>query len=194
MAVILTALLSLLAAATTASPTPGGWQDHGRPFAQTDAGPVLGFERTVPDAKYKLNVFHGVPFAAPPVRWSPPVPPAPWDKPRDASTLTPACMQQFNYPEARRNLVMGWFNTPPPPESEDCLYLHVYAPVTKKPSAVLVWIYGGSNLYGSNWNPKYDGGILAANEDIVMVILNYRTNLFGFPGADVLPEEERNLG
>lgn len=197
MTTILTTLLGLLAAKTSASPAPAGWQDHGspaRPVAQTDAGPVMGFRQTVPDAKYKLNTYLGVPFATPPERWSPPVPPSPWTEPYDASTIGPACIQQFNYPAERRSAILQWFNSPAAPESEDCLFVNVYSPITKKPKPVMVWIYGGGNLYGSNFNPAYHGENLAANEDIVTVILNYRTNLFGFPGADVLPATERNLG
>jgi carboxylesterase type B len=194
MALFFAELLCCFAAIAKASPAPYDWRDNGRPHALTDAGPVIGNTRTVPDANYDLNVYLGVPFAAPPERWLPPVPPTPWEEPYDASTISPACIQQFNYPEARRNLILQWFNTPAAPESEDCLYLNVYAPRTKKPSPVMVWIYGGGNLYGSNFNPLYNGEVLAANEDVVTVMLNYRTNVFGFPGAAELPVAERNLG
>jgi carboxylesterase type B len=194
MALLLAGVITVFAALANASPTATDWQDHGRPYAQTDAGPVVGFIETVPNAVYDLNVYLGIPFAAPPERWTVPEPPSPWEKPYDASSIGPACIQQFNYPEARRSLILKWFNTPAAPESEDCLYLNVYAPKTKEPKPVMVWIYGGGNLYGSNFNPLYDGENLAANEGVVTVILNYRTNVFGFPGADELPLTGRNLG
>lgn len=187
-------LVSLAATLAGASPTWHDWHDYGKPYALTDAGPVVGFKQTVPEATYDLNVYLGVPFAAPPERWGAPVPPSPWKKPYVASTISPACIQQFNYPEARRSIILQWFNTPAPPESEDCLYLNVYAPRTKEPKPVMVWIYGGGNLYGSNFQPLYSGASLAANEGVVTVILNYRTNVFGFPGADELELTERNLG
>lgn len=44
------------------------------------------------------------------------------------------------------------FNYPPLPESEDCLYLNVFAPSTPAPAggrAVLFWIYGGSLQSGN---------------------------------------------
>lgn len=37
----------------------------------------------------------------------------------------------------------------------------------------------------------YNGSDIAGTEDIVLVTLNYRTNIFGFPGA---PDEPQNLG
>lgn len=194
MAHLILVLVCLLAATANTTPAQHGWHDNGRPYADTDAGPVLGIEKTIPGAKYTLNTYLGVPFAAPPERWSAPTRPTPWKEPHDASTISPACIQQFNYPEARRNQILEWFNNPPAPESEDCLYLNIYAPKTRRPNAVMVWIYGGGNNYGSNFNPMYNGENLAANEGVVTVMLNYRTNLFGFPGADELPITERNLG
>jgi cholinesterase len=35
---------------------------------------------------------------------------------------------------------------------------------------------------------------LALNQDIIVVTSNYRTNVFGFPGAPDLPLQENNLG
>jgi hypothetical protein len=32
------------------------------------------------------------------------------------------------------------------------------------------------------------------NQGVVVVTINYRTNVFGFPGSPDLPEAERNLG
>lgn len=55
--------------------------------------------------------------------------------------LDPLAAQQFT------ELV---FNQPPPQESEDCLYLNVYAPSTPaagKGRAVMFWIYGGKEHY-----------------------------------------------
>jgi carboxylesterase type B len=43
------------------------------------------------------------------------------------------------------------FNNPAPEESEDCLYLNVYAPSTPAAGtgrAVLFWIFGGSLQFG----------------------------------------------
>lgn len=45
------------------------------------------------------------------------------------------------------------FNTPAQAESEDCLYLNVYAPSTTPPAdgfTVMVWLYGGALEFGGS--------------------------------------------
>ena len=61
------------------------------PTAITKSGTVTGF---VVDNKVKA--FYGIPFAKPPVRFSPPVDAAPWTGPLKATKAKPACVQQFN--------------------------------------------------------------------------------------------------
>lgn len=57
--------------------------------------------------------------------------------------------QQFNYPEASRNFTIEAFNTPAPPESEDCLHVNIFAPAGARSGAtlkpVMFWIYGGES-------------------------------------------------
>ncbi|EXJ66407.1 uncharacterized protein A1O5_10559 [Cladophialophora psammophila CBS 110553] len=172
-----------------------------RPTVKIDSGVVVGITKTDNTSGLQLNAFLGIPFAAPPVRWGPPQRPAPWTAPFSASKYGPACVQQFNYPLSRRNLILQWFNTPPPPagESEDCLNLCVYAPLPNgkekpQPKAVMVWLYGGGLLYGSNSQRLYDGSNLAASQDVVVVVVNYRTNVFGFPASPQIPVTENNPG
>lgn len=58
----------------------------------------------------------------------------------------------FLDPLASSQLTQAIFNNPPPEESEDCLYLNVYAPATPaggKGRAVMFWIYGGSLQFGN---------------------------------------------
>ena len=71
------------------------------------------------------------------------------------------------------------FNNPPPEESEDCLYLNVYAPSTPAGGngrAVMFWIYGGSLQFGNAGQEQYDGSSFAAYENVIVVTTNYRTN------------------
>src|ERR1700738_1036761 len=85
----------------------------------------------------------------------------------------------FLDPEAVRNFTIAVFNNFNPPESEDCLYLNVYAPSSVPPLGgypVLFWIYGGSLQFGDAGQPFYDGSSFAAFEDIIVVTTNYPTN------------------
>ncbi|OLN87334.1 Cholinesterase 2 [Colletotrichum chlorophyti] len=78
-------------------------------------------------------------------------------------------------------------------QSEDCLTLNVWtkpqAGDSKK--AVLVWIHGGAFITGSSRVPAYNGKFIADQTDVVVVSLNYRLNVFGFPGN---PATAPNLG
>ena len=73
-------------------------------------------------------------------------------------------------------------------ESEDCLYLNVYAPgapAEGRGRAVLLWLYGGGGemdggaaqlQFGNAGQRAYDGSALASFQDVVVVTANYRTN------------------
>lgn len=118
-----------------------------------------------------MSVFKGIPFAAPPVgalRWRAPQPAPGWSGVRDASAFGPIC-PQINLP-GRLQL----------PQSEDCLTLNVWtpnnAPGTKLP--VMVWIYGGSFVFGGSAFPIYDG-VELAQHGVVVVTLNYRLGWLG---------------
>jgi len=63
--------------------------------------------------------------------------------------------------------------------SEDCLYLNIYTPgADNRRRPVMFWIHGGAYTQGSA--NQYDGGFLAAENDVVVVIINYRLGIFGF--------------
>ncbi|CAO2647395.1 Nn.00g083170.m01.CDS01 [Neocucurbitaria sp. VM-36] len=181
-----------------ASQNSGYGNSDAAPTATLDAGTVIGKTTTLPVALGPVNQFLGIPFAqSPPERFSPPQAPPRFSKPINATEFKPACIQQFRYPEASYNLTRRIFNTPAPEESEDCLYLNVYAPSTPAGGvgrAVLFWIYGGSLQFGTAGLQIYDGSAFAAYEDIIIVTTNYRTNVFGFPSSPELPLTERNLG
>lgn len=99
---------------------------------------------------------------------------------QEARESTTDSQQQFNYPEASRNFTITAFNTPAPPESEDCLSVNIFTPasaqVDGKLRPVMFWIYGGSLQFGANALAAYDGTGFAANQDVVLVATNYRTN------------------
>lgn len=65
-------------------------------------------------------------------------------------------------------------------QADDCLNLNIYTPSTKdgKKRPVMVWLHGGGFSSGSA--NGYDGQDLAEKNDVVVVGVNHRLNLFGF--------------
>jgi para-nitrobenzyl esterase len=136
------------------------------PVVRTGSGPVQGMVR---DGAVQ---YLGLPFAKPPVgplRWRPPETPEPWTAVRQATSFGPSCPQGHDIGDFAK-----------PSETEDCLYLNVYAPATKssKPRAVMVWLPGGALFAGAA--DDYDGSKLARRGDVVLVTLNYRIGVLGF--------------
>ena len=120
--------------------------------------------------------YDNIPFAAPPVgalRWSPPAPAPSWSGERDATTFGPACPQPINA-DGRIN-GGGYYG----PISEDCLNLNVVAPKTARKAPVLVWIFGGANIFGANSVASYNGKGFA-HDGVVVVTVNYRLGALGF--------------
>jgi carboxylesterase type B len=149
---------------------------YAQPTATINAGVVVGTATSVPSSTNTVNKFLGIPFAAPPIRFAPPVPPKPWTEPFQANKNAPSCIQQFP-----NELIESLVNNPPPEagESEDCLYINVYAPAAPAPKegrTVMFWLYGGDLLCGHNSWPFYDGSSFAAHQDVIIVAPNYRTN------------------
>ncbi|WP_199200504.1 carboxylesterase/lipase family protein [Alkalicaulis satelles] len=143
----------------------------------TAHGAVTGFTRS----DQGVHVWRGVPFAAAPVgdlRWRAPRPAPDWDGVRETLHHPEPCIQIANALSAeasgtRAGDLVG---------SEDCLYLNIYAPAGAGPDnggrPVMVWIHGGANVWGHA--SQYDGGQLAADQDVVVVVVQYRLGLMGF--------------
>lgn len=144
--------------------------DDNPPTVSTVEGPVRGY------TKNGVNIFLGIPYAAPPMgnlRWQPPQPVQKWKATLEATEFGPTCPQITE---------LGAF-AGPPGINEDCLYLNVFTTGkghTKKP--VIVWIYGGANEDGES--NDYDGSKLATGgplgQDTVVVTMNYRVGILGF--------------
>jgi para-nitrobenzyl esterase len=123
----------------------------------------------------KIQIFKGVPFAAPPVgalRWREPQPAAKWKGVKKATEFGARCMQGRIYDD------MVFRDAGP---SEDCLYLNVWAPKTKpgEKLPVMVWIYGGGFQAGATSEPRQDGEHLA-HKGVLIVSMNYRLGILGF--------------
>ncbi|KAH9373640.1 hypothetical protein HPB48_011388 [Haemaphysalis longicornis] len=155
------------------------------PVVSTMNGRIQGSTKDV--LGKTVEVYLGIPFARPPVgslRFREPHPADPWNGTYNATAPKTCCTQK----------IFSSDFAPYVPQSEDCLFLNVWTPTRSKPlKTVLVWIHGGGFTFGSAYQHWYDGSVLAALHDVVVVTLNYRLNIFGFLNAAV-PEATGNMG
>ena len=66
------------------------------------------------------------------------------------------------------------------PQSEDCLTLNIWKRGEKKNLPVMVWIHGGAFSFESTSDQIYYGSNFAAANDVILVTIEYRLNVFGF--------------
>jgi para-nitrobenzyl esterase len=140
-----------------------------------DSGLLGGAEESSPG----VQVFRGIPFAAPPVgalRWQPPQPVAKWQGTRSAAKFGDVCIQPPG--QGRLNIAVL---PDSPPMSEDCLYLNIWTPAANAGDRlpVMVYFFGGAFTEGAGSVPLYDGDALARKGAIV-VTMNYRLGPYGF--------------
>ena len=123
--------------------------------------------------KQGVKTWLGIPYAQPPVgklRWQAPQPLKPSDKTFDAKKFGFTACQDIDKNEgASVN-----------PQSEDCLTLNIWTRGEKKNLPVMVFIHGGGFQNGGSSDPLYNGSNFAAANDVVIVTINYRLNVFGF--------------
>ncbi|XP_037323091.2 neuroligin-3b isoform X1 [Pungitius pungitius] len=183
------------------------------PTVTTQFGKLRGLRVPVPSEVLRpVDQYLGVPYAAPPVgekRFMPPDQPSSWSGIKNATHFMPVCPQNIHntVPEIMMPI---WFTynldtvaTYIQDQSEDCLYLNIYAPTDdgsqhkKKGAAfshaethisedirdsearpVMVYIHGGSYMEGTG--NMMDGSVLASYGNVVVVTLNYRIGILGF--------------
>ena len=136
-----------------------------------------------------VNVFKGVPFAAPPVgdnRWRAPQPLQPWQGVRSAKKFGDDPMQ---------GNVFGDMGFEAEKKSEDCLYLNVWTPskTMKDRLPVVIYFNGGGLIAGSGSEPRY-AGLQMARHGIVAITANYREGIFGFFSHPQLSKETSYKG
>ncbi|XP_050959568.1 uncharacterized protein LOC127160965 isoform X2 [Labeo rohita] len=152
------------------------------PVVQTKLGSLRGAFLTVKGKDTIVNSYLGVPFAKPPVgplRLARPQPAEKWDGVRDATKQPPICLQDRQVSVVEHKII--GIDVEVPEVSEDCLYLNIYTPVKPGEDAklpVMVWIHGGGLVLGSA--SLYDGSVLSAYQDVVVVLIQYRLGLLGF--------------
>lgn len=130
-----------------------------------------------------VNVFRAIPYALPPLgerRWRPPAPMPKWKGVRAAQTMGVACMQPPMAP--------GPYNRGKVAMSEDCLTLDVTAPANARKAPVMVWIHGGTLIWGTGHSKMYDGQEFA-KRGVVLVSINYRLGVLGYLAHPELSKE-----
>src|SRR6202521_2997873 len=139
---------------------------------------LMNFQGLPGDPTSGVNVFFGIRYGQPPVgtlRWNPPQAPNPRQGSIIAATTGHTCTQ------GRAT------------DSEDCLFLNVYAPSTATAQSklpVFIWIHGGALVNGAG--SDYDPSVMVAENDIIVVTINYRLGSLGFLAASVLAATEPN--
>jgi para-nitrobenzyl esterase len=140
---------------------------------KTTAGQVRG---VVLDG---VSGFYGVPYAATTAgdgRFMPPTRTEPWPGVREMREVGNRSPQSLQGPidevySLDRRQAMG----------EDCLNLNLWTPeMGQGDRPVMVWLHGGGHTSGSGDWLLYDGANLARRQDVVMVSISHRLNVFGY--------------
>ncbi|KAJ5604443.1 alpha/beta-hydrolase [Penicillium lagena] len=193
--IYLQSLLITLVLATRGQPNVRAGQP-----VRTTSGLVFGHS-----SSWQPNVseYLGIPYAQPPIKQLRFEAPRPYygAEPIFATKFSPDCPANGMAPpnssisyESVADTIFSTLIQAGDSFSEDCLTLNVWAKPHGGPTLkpVMIWIYGGGFTSGSTANPAYNGARLVDSKDVVVVSINYRVGIFGFPGFDKLPS--LNLG
>ena len=175
----------LLAALVTGCASPSQTLSSREPVS-TDTGSVMAYE-----AEDNILQWYDIPYAQAPVgdlRWRAPKALPVTDAPIARSADPIICPQEAGFVSGvEGESAIG---------SEDCLYLDVTAPADADGSLpVMFWIHGGGNTAGHK--NDYDFSRLAANQNVVVVTINYRLGPLGWfshPALDTGPGAIANFG
>ncbi len=156
------------------------------PIVETQYGRVQGL---IEDG---VLSFRGIPYGGPTEgagRFMPPSPPEPWTGVRDVTTAGPPCVQPpFPASSIIASPFLGEYfgggrperlELPPKTASENCLVLNVLTPGGTGRRPVLVYIHGGGMFSGSGSITLLGDG-LVREQDVVLVGINHRLNIFGY--------------
>lgn len=172
----------------------------------TSAGPTskklfwtteISTGRVMGTASVDVKQFKGIPYGAPTGganRYMPPRKPASWRGVRECFAHGPISPQVPSSVDSELGRLING-DQQPGGMGEDCLTLNVWTTtldrVAKK--AVLVQFHGGGWTAGSGNHVGYDGAMMAHTQDVVVVTVNHRLNVFGYLNLQDLgaPEELR---
>lgn len=165
-----------------------------QPVLTVSGGQIQG----VPSEAPGVTVFRGIPYAAPPVgefRWQAPQPVVPWEGVKVCDSFGPIAPQPGNKPGTFYGDEFYWQGTPE--ESEDCLYLNVWAPSKtlgkKADLPVALWIHGGAYMNGYGYEVTMDGDEWA-KRGVILVTINYRLGTLGFLSHPELTAQQGQSG
>ncbi|XP_008004013.3 bile salt-activated lipase isoform X1 [Chlorocebus sabaeus] len=143
----------------------------------TEGGFVEGVNKKLGLLGDSVDIFKGIPFAAPTKALENPQPHPGWQGTLKAKSFSKRCLQAT----ITQDSTYG---------DEDCLYLNIWVPQDRKQVSrdlpVMIWIYGGAFLMGSGHganflsNYLYDGEEIATLGNVIVVTFNYRVGPLGF--------------
>lgn len=150
-------------------------------IVKTSKGCVRGMHINAPSGKV-VDAFLGIKYAKPPIgiyRFRHPSPVDAWTGIYNATSFSNTCVQI-------NDTFFGDFKgskiwNPSGPKDEDCLSLNIWVPRPRPQNApVFVWIFGGGFYSGSASLDIYNGATFAAEENVIVVSINYRVASLGF--------------
>ncbi|XP_071622138.1 bile salt-activated lipase isoform X1 [Heliangelus exortis] len=143
----------------------------------TEGGFVEGESKKLGLFGEYVDIFRGIPFAAPPKPLEDPEPHPGWEGTLKAKHFRSRCMQVTLTQSAVRG-------------AEDCLYLNIWIPQGRREVStnlpVMIFIYGGAFFLGGSQganflnNYLYDGEEIAVRGNVIVVTINYRLGPLGF--------------
>ncbi|XP_015110654.1 neuroligin-4, X-linked [Diachasma alloeum] len=179
-------------------------------IVETKSGQIRGILQELNTRLDPVEVFRGIPYAAPPLgdlRLRPPSPPSPWSGVRLADSFGPVCPQKLpdisNRTAALEKMPLGRYIqiqrmiTFLGNQSEDCLTLNLYIPGSgsrglEAPYAVIVYVHGESFEWGTG--NVYDGSVLASAGHVIVITINYRLGILGFLRTRAVPDTSAESG
>ncbi|HKP61780.1 MAG TPA: carboxylesterase family protein [Polyangiales bacterium] len=151
-------------------------------------------------ANNDIKQFKGIPYGASTGgknRYMPPQKPEAWRGVRECFNYGPISPQLLSSLDSEYGRLINW-DLHPGGMGEDCLSLNVWTSTLDRGAkkAVMVCFHGGGFASGSGNQLGFDGAKMAQTQDVVVVTVNHRLNVFGYLNLGDLdaPDELRYGG
>ena len=147
---------------------------HGKVFQANDKAIVNTTYGTIRGAiDDSVYTYHGIEYAKAREKFIPADKPDTWSGVRDTVEYGEISPQGAIFGREPQDYSEG---------DNNCLNLNLWTPAIndggKRP--VMVWFHGGGFSIGSGNDEDYDGANLARDEDVVVITVNHRLNVYGF--------------